>query len=822
MLLKNTVFKDFVLKKDSFGQKIKKHFREAMADRTRRLVFILGCIAAAALCVLVVITVTRAEKTLFEADLSSGAYDGFGTDAYYPDLSVFGVAKDDLYGECFMIENTEENDARFTYRTRLSAGKIYKIEADIKTDIDSSGRYGANLSVLEAGSGGFGMLRGQNGWTHVEEYISVARTDTYTVCLRLGYYSGTVAGKAWFDNLKIARVPGVPSGRTAVKAGKTVETVTEGAQYNQLLYEDMRVVSFMILAAVLLVFVIRYLYQRAYDRAGSGGFIADDGEPVRIGKLRRLLKAAGDRENEPFRTLPDPFAVIAALFLFALAVRLVLSVSYFQCNIDVGLFKSWGRTVLSSGISKLYVESPSCDYPPLYLYFLGGSALASKLLGFGDAGFTMLVKLPSILADIAIGAIIFRTAVRKRFTFGNCTFFTALWLFNPAAILDSACWGQVDSLLALFVILTCIGINRRNYLVAGLSFGLGIMLKPQMIILLPVVGAAFLVFFISEIVRKRAKNAFAGLGLLLGGLISGLAVPCIPFFSMGFGEVELLGRTFKAPWIFTLFLGTIDHYKYATVNCYNFWFLLGKNWKNDEEIMNGLSLHSWGMLAIVLISLAAVAAFAAVLVKALKNKSGNAETFETVTFLAAAHMFACVACFGPRMHERYFFPAMALLLLGAVTSRRRGIIIPYALLSGIGFITVHEIMMGLLVGASIRGVVDNAAVFGDYYWPSLNPYRGALAFVMVAASLVTTALLAAAAVRYGGSGSEGIQNGGIQGEGARGEGAPDGETKTVTVGAGGTEPFNEESGESQAGAARTEETQAGDQAGGPVPGGTEP
>lgn len=737
------------MEKKSFGHRIKERFKRLTADRTGKFVFVLVCLSAVALCVLAAVTLSRTEKVLFETNLSSGEALLFEKDAYYPELSVFSVVKDDLYGECFMIENVGDNDARFTYRIKLSAGGVYRIEADVKTDIESTGRYGANVSLLEAKGGGFSMLRGINGWTHAEEYVSVGKTDTYTVCLRLGYYSGTVTGKAWFDNLKITKVPGVPSGKNAISVGKTSSTVTEDAEYNQLLYEDMRVVSFIILLFVVLIFVIRYMYQRAYDKNGCGGYVGADEGPVRLRDLRRLSKDRGRKDADgPLKTLPDPVITLAALFLFALAVRLVLSVTYFQCNIDVGLFKSWGRTVLDKGISKLYIESPNCDYPPLYLYFLGGSALVSKLLRFGDAGYTMLVKLPSILADIAIGAIVFRTAARKRFTFGNCTFFTALWLFNPVSILDSACWGQVDSLLALFVILTCLSIADRNYLVAGLSFGLGVMLKPQMIILLPVLGAAFIVFFILELRGRRAGKAFAGLGLLSAGMTAGLVVPCIPFFSMGTGDVSLFGRTVKLPWTFTLFLGTIDHYKYATVNCYNFWFLLGKNWKQDSEIASGLSLHSWGMLAIVAVSLVTVAVFAAVLIKALKNKGGDVPPSEAVTYLAAAHMFACVSCFGPRMHERYFFPAAALLLLAAIASRKRGMILPYALLSGIGFITVHEIMMGLLVGASIKSVVDNSAVYGDYYWPSLNQYRGVLAAVMVAASLITTALLIASAVKY--------------------------------------------------------------------------
>lgn len=732
--------------KKGFISKIKTRFEKTFDTKTKKVAI---CVAAALVLFVIVYALLKAfggiGSVLLSENFESFSGSGFFFEGYTPGVSEYsvekGAGKDG--GSCLKVVSREENDARLSKKVTLRAGKIYKIEADVKATIES-GKKGANVSILESEDSSFTFVTNDT-WTHVVDYVTVGKTDSYTVALRLGYYGGTVKGEAFFDNVTVTQVSSVPSGAKLVTVNSARGKVTSDAQYNEATYADMRIVSWLILTFAFIGLLIYGLYVRAYDKLGAE--YIPEGDSVRVFPNKRY-----DIPGAPLKTLGNPVAVFIVVFMVALGLRLALSVSYYECGVDVGLFKYWGRVAAENGMSQLYVIATNCDYPPLYAYFLAAVTHLGKLLGASGTGMSMMVKLPSILADIAIAFIIYFAAVKKRYSFGSALFFASIWLFNPVVLVDASCWGQVDSMLALLVILCCISLNGKKYLAAGLFFGLGVMLKPQMIIFLPVLGCVFIVDFVLDLVRRRPGRAFGFMGKLVLGLVTGLVVPCIPFFGMGLKEVELFGKTLNLPWIFSLFLGTIDHYEYATVNNYNIWFLAGQNWVQDSTQAGPFTLYTWGMLFIVLISLATLAVYAVKLANAIKGaKAFAAEKTDTVekafhpglVFLAGAHMFAMVSCFGPRMHERYFFPAVALVLLAAICYHRKGMLSAYGLVSGIGFITVHEIMLGLLVGGSIRSVKNDYALYGDYYWPKLNEYRGWLAAITVIAALAIFAMFMA-------------------------------------------------------------------------------
>ncbi|MBP5312579.1 MAG: hypothetical protein J6112_07095 [Clostridia bacterium] len=672
----------------------------------------------------------------------------YSVDAYRKDVStvVVPAAGEGVNGtSCLKIVSPTQNDVRLTRTIVLTEGKVYRIRADVKAEVSDAPKT-ANVSILEARDGDYVYVSNSDSWTHVDQYVKVGKTDSYTLCMRLGYFSSEVSGTAWFDNVSVTQVASAPAGArlTEIKSSNS-GTVTADAKYNESVYYNMRVVSWLLLSLIFFVLLVYGLYIRVYDKIGAEYIPSGAG-------IRFIPKRYTFEGDSPLKSLANPVCAFVIVFALAFILRMVLSFAYFECSIDVNLFKSWGRVAAENGMSQLYVIATNCDYPPLYMYVLAFMTHIGNFLKVSAEGMSVLVKLPSILADIAIGVIVYFAAIKKRYTFGNAIFFASIWLFNPVVLIDAACWGQVDSILALFVILCCIALNSRYYLAAGVFFGLGTMLKPQMIIFLPVLGVVFFADFVIKCVRGKTSTAFIYLGKLVGGLFAGLFVPCIPFLGMGTAELGLFGKPVKLPWIFSLFMGTVDHYSYATVNNYNFWFLLGKNWVKDSETAGSMTLHSWGMLAIVAISLTVVIIYLAKAFRQIpsikKQRRRSSDELRKLfhpglVFLAGAAMFAMVSCFGPRMHERYFFPAVPLLLLAAICYHRKGMLGACGLMSGIGFITVHKIMLGLLVGGSIKEVKNDSSVYGVFYWPKLDQYRGFLAAITVIAALVAFGLLIA-------------------------------------------------------------------------------
>lgn len=110
------------------------------------------------------------------------------------------------------------------------------------------------------------------------------------------------------------------------------------------------------------------------------------------------------------------FALWASLlFLGALTLRLVVGYWSEGFTTDTDTFKSWAYLANTVGFNQIYHEDIFLDYPPGYLYVL---ALVEKLrLLFGlsgdSQGFTLLIKLPSLLADLFCGGVLLQLGRRK-------------------------------------------------------------------------------------------------------------------------------------------------------------------------------------------------------------------------------------------------------------------------------------------------------------------------------------------------------------------------------------------------------------------------
>src|SRR5580698_2945149 len=81
-----------------------------------------------------------------------------------------------------------------------------------------------------------------------------------------------------------------------------------------------------------------------------------------------------------------------------------------------------------------------------------------------DPGYAVLrdlVKLPAILADLGVGALVY--AIVRRFAgTGYALGAAALYLLNPATIYISALWGQVDSITGGLALLAIYALLRSS------------------------------------------------------------------------------------------------------------------------------------------------------------------------------------------------------------------------------------------------------------------------------------------------------------------------------------------------------------------------
>ncbi len=322
-----------------------------------------------------------------------------------------------------------------------------------------------------------------------------------------------------------------------------------------------------------------------------------------------------------------PFAVTASLlFLAAFALRLWLGYFSEGFSTDMDTFKSWGSLVNEVGFSQVYSQDVYLDYPPAYLYVLSFLDRLRDIfdLPFNSSAYTLLMKLPSLAADMLCGGCLLWLG-RRKLGETEALLLSAAYLFCPAVLVNSAQWGQVDSVTTAVLLASVLLLYKERYVPSALLYGLSVACKPQMLIFSP------LYFFFA---LKQKKYGKLVLGVLCAvGVILLTAAP----FTKGFHFL----------WLLQKYRDTMNYYHYYSVNAYNIWTLIGWNWKT---LPDGLALRVLTLAAPVL-----AAALCGLLLLGSKRKDA--------LFACPVLLMAVMYLFGIKMHERYLYPVFPFLVL---------------------------------------------------------------------------------------------------------------------------------------------------------------
>src|SRR5580700_4770345 len=274
-----------------------------------------------------------------------------------------------------------------------------------------------------------------------------------------------------------------------------------------------------------------------------------------------------------------------------------------------------------------------------------------------DPGYAVLrdlVKVPAILADLGVGALVY--AIVRRFAgIGWALGAAALYLLNPATIYISALWGQVDSIAGGLALLAIYSLLRsedepadsRGQLVwilgAWLAFAYSLLIKPQAAVLLPLLIA----FAFVNPARRRGR---------------------IPATAIGVGAALLLTLVLTEPfhpgnpigafaWLLERYAYGSNVYPYNSVNAFNLWALRGTLWLPDSQYILLLPQVAWGVLLVA-------AALTLIVWRYVADRTSQA-LLEGCA-VAALAFFALAT----RMHERYLFNGL-LFTIACIPFARR-------------------------------------------------------------------------------------------------------------------------------------------------------
>ena len=410
-----------------------------------------------------------------------------------------------------------------------------------------------------------------------------------------------------------------------------------------------------------------------------------------------------------------------ALLGVALAVRLALAfvvapgVYYAE---DIGLLRSWATTLADVGPSGFYATQETANYPPVYPYVLWGmSALAGLVGGTADIGVGLL-KVPAMLVDVGIGALLY---VAGRRWFGTRAGLVAagVYLFIPVTWYDSALWGQMDAVGTIALLAAIV------LLVEGWSEGaavlavLAILVKPQYAIGLAVVVPVLLHRHVLAIGSGPRPSPGGRLGRLrplldrqgperlLTSTLAAVAVALVVILPFDLstkappdiGAVPAVGDVVG---LANLFLSGGDRFTVLSANAYNLWALVGPQ---PIAYVLGPPGAAWTPESLaVLGGVPAVAVGAALLVgvwllvfAGLLVRDGRLAILLGISVLAFA-----IYGLPTRVHERYLLPFFGVAsLLAAPWATARVAVVLAGLLNTVN---VHAVLGRSLAFDASRNV----------------------------------------------------------------------------------------------------------------------
>ncbi len=365
---------------------------------------------------------------------------------------------------------------------------------------------------------------------------------------------------------------------------------------------------------------------------------------------------------------------VVALLALGLAARFLLAFVLFPMQGytgDLSQFWQWAQALGSHGPGTFYASTSSANYPPAYMYVLWA---------LGLLGNPALLKVPPMLADIAIGAMVYALATRWRGRRAGLVA-AALFLFLPVSWYDSALWGQVDavgtavSLAALLLLLG--GWSEAALATAALA----VLVKPQyaiaLVVIVPILVRRHLLRIGSgpqPALGPRMERLDRALGGLLrdqgprrlvssAALAAVVALLVILPFDLGvyapasLADVPVLAQVAGLAGLFGR-LG--NEFSVLTANAYNPWALVGDpslaavvggggsgSWTADTLVV-------WGGVPAVVLGGALLAAIGLAVAAGLLLRDSLATILLGFTILALAFFVVPT-----RVHERYLFPFFA-------------------------------------------------------------------------------------------------------------------------------------------------------------------
>lgn len=370
-------------------------------------------------------------------------------------------------------------------------------------------------------------------------------------------------------------------------------------------------------------------------------------------------------------------------FLFAITASALLTrlmIAYATVHhYDLNYYVNWSAGV-NRDLFGAYNSIESLDYPPLFLFplFITGKLLALPLVSEIQGLQMLVLKGWQILFDTATIPLIYAVLHRESRLIAAAG--AALWAVNPTIIVNSAYWGQTDSMMLFLLVLSFWLLGERRPVASGVVLTLACLMKFQSLYFAPV----FALFLLAKFSPKKIAMTVGA------GIATGLTV-FMPFMAHSGWKLPL-----------EVYLGGFAQYQGASLNAFNYFTACGLNMKHSSGLMLGGISADMVSAAVMVLS---------VVMLSLLFFTATEKSPWLLGFLFIQTIFM----FTTRMHERYQIPAVLFSLLACLHHRSKELFGSYLVVTAVTFFNHYLVLEYVLSGKAMPELFEAVCVLMSYF-----------------------------------------------------------------------------------------------------------
>lgn len=389
---------------------------------------------------------------------------------------------------------------------RLEKNKIYRLSVYANvSSVQSTSSAGFYVGFAEdLNYTGISVTSAGDGYETYEVYFRSTASGDFTLTVGLGNAKSTSYGTVSFDNVSLTPVDSVPSdyeGEVGVLRTSADYTLSNGGS-----------TTFVVLGTILTLVLAYAAFMR----------------------IRKFTKPETDFNPEGGKPIMSNKGFI--FFISAIVVGFVIRFVILLCNYGMGSqIDSLATAALAyadGGISTAFTSTTTANYPAGTVYLLWGLGKIARLMGVesGSMGISMLVRIPTVIADLIICYTVASFAFTEREDEKSAVVFGWLYAVIPLFFTLGAMYGSYETIAILFLVLTLISMLDKNYIACGIFYVFALLFSYYALLALPVILVFEIVAMIKAIdisskdgevseIKAAKKDIITIVSTMVGGFI---------------------------------------------------------------------------------------------------------------------------------------------------------------------------------------------------------------------------------------------------------------------------------------------------------------